>query len=239
MKTLKIIMHILLVVPLCILILVSTKNQQERIIRFWCKRLLSIFEIKVEVTGLDTYLVNQKKYLMVANHISWMDIIVIQSIKPCIFVAKSDVASWPLFGWVAQMTGTIFIKRDKVSDIKKALKKMKRRLIKRSVCIFPEGTSTSGRYLLPFKSNLFQSSIDTNKSILPLCLRYEQNNTYSDKAAFVDDMSLVDSINKIKQEKDIYVIVVVLQPIRPRYNRKELASYTQEMIRKNLSQNLS
>jgi len=232
-------MHILLVVPLCILILVSTKNQQERIIRFWCKRLLSIFEIKVEVTGLGTYLMNQKKYLMVANHISWMDIIVIQSIKPCIFVAKSDVASWPLFGWVAQMTGTIFIKRDKVSDIKKALKKMKRRLIKRSVCIFPEGTSTSGRYLLPFKSNLFQSSIDTNKSILPLCLRYEQNNTYSDKAAFVDDMSLVDSINKIKQEKDIYVIVEVLQPIRPRYNRKELASYTQEMIRKNLSQNLS
>jgi len=239
MKTFKILLHILLVVPLCLLILVSTKNQQERIIRFWCKRLLSIFEIKVEVTGLDTYLVNQKKYLMVANHISWMDIIVIQSIKPCIFVAKSDVASWPLFGWVAQMTGTIFIKRDKVSDIKKALKKMKRRLIKRSVCIFPEGTSTNGRYLLPFKSNLFQSSIDTNKSILPLCLRYEQNNTYSDKAAFVDDMSLVDSINKIKQEKDIYVIVEVLQPIRPRYNRKELASYTQEMIRKNLSQNLS
>jgi 1-acyl-sn-glycerol-3-phosphate acyltransferase len=239
MKTFKILLHILLVVPLCLLILVSTKNQQERIIRFWCKRLLSIFEIKVEVTGLGTYLINQKKYLMVANHISWMDIIVIQSIKPCIFVAKSDVASWPLFGWVAQMTGTIFIKRDKVSDIKKALKKMKRRLIKRSVCIFPEGTSTSGRYLLPFKSNLFQSSIDTNKSILPLCLRYEQNNTYSDKAAFVDDMSLVDSINKIKQEKDIYVIVEVLQPIRPRYNRKELASYTQEMIRKNLSQNLS
>ncbi len=239
MKTFKILLHILLVVPLCLLILVTTKNQQERIIRFWCKRLLSIFEIKVEVTGLETYLVNQKKYLMVANHISWMDIIVIQSIKPCIFVAKSDVASWPLFGWVAQMTGTIFIKRDKVSDIKKALKKMKRRLIKRSVCIFPEGTSTSGRYLLPFKSNLFQSSIDTNKSILPLCLRYEQNNTYSDKAAFVDDMSLVDSINKIKQEKDIYVIVEVLQPIRPRYNRKELASYTQEIIRKNLSQNLS
>jgi len=239
MKTFKILLHILLVVPLCLHILVSTKNQQERIIRFWCKRLLSIFEIKVEVTGLGTYLMNQKKYLMVANHISWMDIIVIQSIKPCIFVAKSDVASWPLFGWVAQMTGTIFIKRDKVSDIKKALKKMKRRLIKRSVCIFPEGTSTNGRYLLPFKSNLFQSSIDTNKSILPLCLRYEQNNTYSDKAAFVDDMSLVDSINKIKQEKDIYVIVEVLQPIRPRYNRKELASYTQQMIRKNLSQNVS
>ena len=239
MKTLKIILHILLVVPLCLLIFISTKNQQERIIRFWCKRLLSIFEINVEVTGLETYLANQKKYLMVANHISWMDIIVIQSIKPCIFVAKSDVASWPLFGWVAQMTGTIFIKRDKVSDIKKALKKMKLRLIKRSVCIFPEGTSTNGRYLLPFKSNLFQSSIDTQKSILPLCLRYEQKNTYTDKTAFVDDMSLLDSIIKIKQEKDIRAIVEVLQPIRPRYNRKELASYTQEIIRNNLSQNLS
>jgi len=239
MKTLKIILHILLVVPLCLLIFISTKNQQERIIRFWCKRLLSIFEISVEVTGLESNLMNQKKYLMVANHISWMDIIVIQSIKPCIFVAKSDVASWPLFGWVAQMTGTIFIKRDKISDIKKALKKMKRRLIKRSVCIFPEGTSTNGRYLLPFKSNLFQSSIDTQKSILPLCLRYEQKNIYTDKTAFVDDMSLLDSIIKIKQEKDIRVVVEILQPIRPRYNRKELASYTQEIVRKNLSQNLS
>ena len=239
MKTLKIILHILLVVPLCLLIFISTKNQQERIIRFWCKRLLSIFEISVEVTGLESNLVNQKKYLMVANHISWLDIIVIQSIKPCIFVAKSDVASWPLFGWVAQMTGTIFIKRDKISDIKKALKKMKRRLIKRSVCIFPEGTSTNGRYLLPFKSNLFQSSIDTQKSILPLCLRYEQKNIYTDKTAFVDDMSLLDSIIKIKQEKDIRVVVEILQPIRPRYNRKELASYTQEIIRNNLSQNLS
>jgi 1-acyl-sn-glycerol-3-phosphate acyltransferase len=239
MKTFRIILHILLVVPLCLLIFISTKNQQERIIRFWCKRLLSIFEISVEVTGLESNLVNQKKYLMVANHISWMDIIVIQSIKPCIFVAKSDVASWPLFGWVAQMTGTIFIKRDKISDIKKALKKMKRRLIKRSVCIFPEGTSTNGRYLLPFKSNLFQSSIDTQKSILPLCLRYEQKNIYTDKTAFVDDMSLLDSIIKIKQEKDIRVVVEILQPIRPRYNRKELASYTQEIIRNNLSQNLS
>ena len=192
MKTLKILLHILLVIPLCLLILISTKRQQEKIIQFWCKRLLSIFEIKVEVQGLDSFLSNQKQYLMVANHISWIDIIVIQSIKPSIFVAKSDVASWPLFGWVAQMTGTIFIKREKVSDIKKALKKMKRRLIKRSVCIFPEGTSTNGRYLLPFKSNLFQSSIDTNKSILPLCLRYKQKGIYSDKPAFVDDMSLVD-----------------------------------------------
>jgi len=239
MKTLKIILHILFVIPLCVLILISTKRQQEKIIQFWCKRLLSIFEIKVEVQGLNSFLYNQKQYLMVANHISWMDIIVIQSIKPSIFVAKSDVASWPLFGWVAQMTGTIFIKREKVSDIKKALKKMKRRLIKRSVCIFPEGTSTSGRYLLPFKSNLFQSSIDTNKSILPLCLRYKQKGTYSDKVAFIDDMSLVDSIIKIKKEIDISVEVEVLQPLRPRGNRKELAVYVQEILHKNLSQNLS
>jgi len=239
MKTLKIILHILLVIPLCVFILISTKRQQEKIIQFWCKRLLSIFEIKVEVQGLNNLLFNQKQYLIVANHISWMDIIVIQSIKPSIFVAKSDVASWPLFGWVAQMTGTIFIKREKVSDIKKALKKMKRRLIKRSVCIFPEGTSTNGRYLLPFKSNLFQSSIDTNKSILPLCLRYKQKGMYSDKVAFIDDMSLVDSIMKIKKEIDISVEVEVLQPIRPRGNRKELAVYVQEILHKNLSQNLS
>ena len=160
-------------------------------------------------------------------------------IKPSIFVAKSDVASWPLFGWVAQMTGTIFIKRDKVSDIKKALKKMKRRLVKRSVCIFPEGTSTNGRYVLPFKSNLFQSSINSNKSILPISISYREGNAYTDKVAFIDDMSLIDSIIKIKNGNQIKIIVDVMQPIRPRGNRKELASYTHEMIQKSLSQNLS
>ena len=150
MKTLKILLHILFVIPLCLLILISSKRQQEKMIQFWCKRLLSIFKIKVEVLGLDSYLSNQKQYLMVANHISWIDIIVIQSIKPSIFVAKSDVASWPLFGWVAQMIGTIFIKREKVSDIKKALKKMK----------FP-----LGRYILTSSLNVASSSL-----MLFLCL---------------------------------------------------------------------
>ena len=239
MKTLKIIFHILLVIPLCLFIFVSSKIHQDRVIQFWCKRLLSIFEVEVELIGARENLFNQKKYLMVSNHISWLDIIVIQSIKPSIFVAKSDVASWPLFGWVAQMTGTIFIKRDKVSDIKKALKKMKRRLIKRSVCIFPEGTSTNGRYVLSFKSNLFQSSIDSNKSILPISISYREGNAYTDKVAFIDDMSLIDSIVKIKNGNQIKVIVDVMQPIRPRGNRKELASYTHEMIQKSLSQNLS
>ena len=239
MKTLKILFHIILVIPLCLFIFVSSKSQQDKVIQFWCRRLLSIFKIEVELIGVRENLFNQKKYLMVSNHVSWLDIIVIQSIKPSIFVAKSDAASWPLFGWVAQMTGTIFIRRDKVSDIKKALKKMKRRLIKRSVCIFPEGTSTNGRYVLPFKSNLFQSSIDSNKSILPISISYREANAYTDKVAFIDDMSLIDSIIKIKNGNHIKVIVDVMQPIRPRGNRKELASYTHEMIQKSLSQNLS
>jgi 1-acyl-sn-glycerol-3-phosphate acyltransferase len=239
MKSLKILLHIFCVIPLCLLILIVSRKKQEGIIQYWCKKLLSIFEIKVELKGFETYLFNQKKYLIVSNHISWLDIIVIQSIRPSIFVAKSDVASWPLFGWVAYMTGTIFIERDKVSDIKRALKKIKRRLTKHSVCIFPEGTSTNGRYILPFKSNLFQSSIDAHKSILPICLRYEDKHRYSDKVAFIDDMSLVDSIMKIKKEKHITAVIDILQPIRPWGNRKELASYTREIIQKNLSQNLS
>ena len=72
-----------------------------------------------------------------------------------------------------------------------------------------------------------------------MCLRYKQKGTYSDKVAFIGDMSLVDSIIKIKNENDITVVVDVLQPIRPRGNRKELAVYVQEILHKNLSQNLS
>ena len=70
-------------------------------------------------------------------------------------------------------------------------------------------------------------------------ISYREGNAYTDKVAFIDDMSLIDSIIKIKNGNQIKVIVDVMQPIRPRGNRKELASYTHEMIQKSLSQNLS
>ena len=72
-----------------------------------------------------------------------------------------------------------------------------------------------------------------------MCLRFIQKGIYPDKVVFIGDMSLVDSIMKIKNESDMSVEVDVLQPIRPRGNRKELAIYIQEILHKNLSQNLS
>ena len=70
MKTFKIFLHILLVIPLCLLIFVSPKSQQEKIVKYWCIKLLSIFKIKVELKGEEAFLLNQKKYLIVSNHIS-------------------------------------------------------------------------------------------------------------------------------------------------------------------------
>lgn len=239
MKVINVLLHIFLSIPLCLILLISKRDRQEKVIQYWSKKLLHILDIKVEVRGLTEHLLDQKKYLMVANHISWLDIIVIQSIKPSIFVAKSDVASWFLLGWVARMTGTIFINREQVSDVKKSLKRIRQRLIKRTVCIFPEGTSTNGRYVMPFKSNLFQASINTRKSILPICLSYEQEKKYTDQAAFIGDMTLIDSIHKIKSHRNILAVLEVLPIIKPHASRKELANYAHEMIQKCLSQNLS
>jgi 1-acyl-sn-glycerol-3-phosphate acyltransferase len=98
--------------------------------------------------------------LLVSNHLSYLDVVVLSSIRPCFFVAKRDVATWPLFGWLAHAAGTIFVDREHrlssmavVSLIRKAI------ACGSVVVLFPEGTSTDGSAVLPFKSALLESAV--------------------------------------------------------------------------------
>lgn len=140
---------------------------------FFHRCCVRIFGIRVDVTGREYLSLRPAIYM--CNHISYLDIIVLGSLAEFVFVAKSDVADWPLFGFLARMQNTVFIRR-KASGIDGACREISDRLARGyPVIIFPEGTSTDGRAVVPFKSALF-SMFEAGEGavscpVVPLCIR--------------------------------------------------------------------
>lgn len=133
----------------------GTKGMTPETTMKWHRNVLRLAGIDVTVTGTP---VRDRPVMIVANHASYLDIITLGALLPCSFVSKSEVRHWPIFGWMAVQQRTIFIERDP----RKAahhLGEMKERLAQGGcLVLFPEGTSTDGSRVLPFKSTLFQAA---------------------------------------------------------------------------------
>ncbi len=148
----------ILLVPPQALIMLFTKGRAAYVIpHFWQKRVCDAFALTVDVTGTP---VKDRQVIYVSNHISYLDIPVISTILPYSFVAKADVADWPLFGLLARLQQTAFISRSRTDAAKE--KSALQNMLKdgKSLIIFPEGTSTDGRTVLPFKASLFSIALD-------------------------------------------------------------------------------
>ena len=230
-KTILLIIHVVSAVLQLMFFIFLDQQQRMYLVQCWARRLLTILKIQVIVHGDLQMLHSQTGYLMVANHISWLDIHVINSLKPMIFVAKSDVAQWPIFGWIAQKIGTIFIRRDKLSDLKRVIQLIQSKIHQRqAICIFPEGTSSDGRQVLEFRSNLFEVVSHTPHQIIPLAIQYQEDGMYSDRAAFIGDMGLIDSIRRVMQSNSLVADVYLAPPIDADKSRQELAILSREAV---------
>lgn len=214
-KSLAVVMHCLYGLVLYSLFPLVSVNQKQRSIRDWHQRLLNIFQINVVVKGaLDISKLATGPKLIVANHISWLDIHVLAAQIAVTFVAKSDVKDWPLFGRFAKSVGTIFLNRNKPSDIKRVLQEMIDGFtLNQVICIFPEGTSSTGEAILPFKSNLFEAAVDTTVSTIPILIQYQLNGRFTDIPAYYGDMTLIESILKILKTPQITAIITVSTPL--------------------------
>lgn len=149
-----------LVVPIQSVLLLFHTGKGAYVLPFlWQKLVSSIFRIKVVVHGTP---LKSKQTIFISNHISYLDIPAIGSILPASFVAKKDVESWPVFGFLSKLQQTAFISRDRadVKNVKYALDTMLED--GKSLIIFPEGTSTDGREVVPFKSSLFSLALKDN-----------------------------------------------------------------------------
>jgi 1-acyl-sn-glycerol-3-phosphate acyltransferase len=200
--------------------------------------LLQIFGVQLQVNHAN--LLPQSSYLLAANHVSWMDIHAINAFAPIRFVAKSEVASWPIFGWMAKQLGTVFIRRDSSRNARQVVIDMAAILKTQSICIFPEGTSTIGKSVQFFKPNLFEAAISAPAPVFPLAIAYRSRSTglRSDAPAFIGDMGLLESMSNVIANRDIEVHLSLMEPYltsnASNPERKELALYCQEAITKTL-----
>ncbi len=213
-------------------------SKKDRHIQAWSRRLLRIFKMKLILTGLEDVIAAPA--LFAANHISWLDIHVINACKPIRFVAKSEVRAWPIFGWMAKQLGTVFIRRDNARHAREVVEQMAGVLKTESICIFPEGTSTNGEQVLAFRPNLFESALVAHSPIYPIAIGYicEKTGMRSDSPAFIGDMGLLESMSRVINSRGLRVNVHFLSPCQPHisggFDRKMAALYCQESITRTL-----
>lgn len=179
------------------ILLVFPRWQQQRRdahVQVWARDMLRILGIPLKVEGSPPL---RGPVLLVANHISWLDILVMHAARHCRFVSKADVKHWPLIGTLATGGGTLYIERTKRRDAMRVVHHMAASLKAGDVvAVFPEGTTGDGRELLPFHGNLVQAAISAGVPVQPVGLRFIDRQTHADSRGplYLDDDTLVGSL---------------------------------------------
>ena len=210
-------------------------------IKRWSEKLLNIFGIELWIK--NSSILPAQSFLLASNHISWMDIHAINAFKPIRFVAKSEVEAWPIFGWMAKQLGTVFIERGNSRHAIQVVGNMTKALETESICIFPEGTSTDGHSVRPFKANLFESAVISCTPVYSLAIEYFDRKTglRTDITAFVGEMGLLESMSKILKHRNLRVELTFFPPssASPQFSndRKWLALHSEEQISVYLAKN--
>jgi 1-acyl-sn-glycerol-3-phosphate acyltransferase len=171
----------------------SPEHQAMRV-QAWSLQLLDLWDIRIRVVGQP---VVSGPALLVANHISWLDITVIHAARYCRFVSKSDIRQWPLVGALATGAGTLYIERASRKDALRTVHAMADAMKNGDVvAIFPEGTTSDGRELLPFHANLIEAAIQAQAPVQPIALRFEDARTGETSFApcYIGDDTLVGSM---------------------------------------------
>ena len=150
--------------------------------------------------------------LIVANHVSWLDILAIDAVAPARFVAKSEVRRWPLLGWLVSASGTLYIERERPRDALRVVHQMAAAMqAGDTLAVFPEGTTADGHALLPFHANLLQGAISTATPVQPVALRYfDPEHAVSPAVEFLDDTTLPQSVWSVVCARGLGVRVIVL-----------------------------
>ena len=168
-------------------------EQQARYVEVWARGMLAIMGIEVRVKGHPA----QGPVLMAANHISWLDILVMHAACHCRFVAKSEIRSWPLLGVLTTGGGSLYIERSSNRDAMRVVHQMAEALQQGQVlAVFPEGVTGDGITVQPFHANLLQAAISAEVPIQPIALQFIDAHTHTISLApcYRDDDTLVSSL---------------------------------------------
>ena len=212
----------------------ASREKKLALIQSWSSHVLCIMGIDVCMDAAPQQPTSPGPQLLVANHVSWLDVLIIQSLQPSVFVAKSEVRDWPLVGAIAQACGVIFVDRSSTSSAKKMVDEVANAL-QHGYCVagFPEGTSSEGREVSLFHANLFEAAIHHQVDVCPLALRYTDKVTghLCIKAAFVGDISFLESLHQVIRADSIQVVVHAGKPLPPQgHSRRTLAHLSHRSV---------
>lgn len=160
----------------------------------WARKMLEILGITLVVQGTPPA---SGPLLLIVNHVSWLDILTIHAARHVRFVAKSNIKGWPVIGSLSTGAGTLYIERERRRDAMRLVHHMAEALREGDlIAVFPEGTTSDGRTLLPFHANLLQAAISSGAPVQPAALRFalSSNGETSYAPAYVDEDTLLESV---------------------------------------------
>jgi 1-acyl-sn-glycerol-3-phosphate acyltransferase len=184
------------------------------------RRLLCVFGITFRSSG-DV----PSSGLLVSNHLSYLDIVVLAACTPAVFVAKREVKYWPVFGWFASLAGTIFVDREKRTHVGQLTNEMEATLDRgQLVILFPEGTSSGGQTVLPFKSSLLEPATRQPHPLAAALIRYElADGNVAEEVCYWKDMTFLPHLINLMSKRAILASVQFTQLREGSRDRKELA----------------
>jgi 1-acyl-sn-glycerol-3-phosphate acyltransferase len=198
----------------------------------WCSRVLAVLNLRVEAHG-EPPLDRARPALLAANHVSWLDIFVINVMCPARFVAKSEIKSWPLMGLLCERAGTLFIERTRRRDTGRLNDIMRAALTAGDrVAVFPEGTTSDGRFMHHFHASLLQPAVTLGAPLYPTAVRYVQpDGSVNVDAAYCGDRSLLQSILLLVAQREVRAEVIFAPPIATAHRkRRDLAREAEQAI---------
>lgn len=189
-----------------------SEDERHQRVQAWARRMLALLGIALQVRGQPPL---RGPVLLVSNHISWLDILVLHAARHCRFVSKADVKRWPLIGALATGAGTLYIERESRRDAMRVVHHVAASLQSGDiVAVFPEGTTSDGVDLLPFHANLIQAAIAAPAPAQPVALQFIETHTgrMSLDPCYIGDDTLLASLWRTLTGPDITAVVAFGAP---------------------------
>ena len=219
------------------------KMKRAAVIRIgsvFARLFLVLFRIRVRVKHRERLHTTDGARLIVSNHLSYIDVLIMSSLVPSVFITSVELKNTALLGMLARLSGSIFVERRKPSGLKREIEDIASALGQGvPVSLFPEGTTSNGDCVQPFKNSLFDAAVLTGASILPICLRYTRVNNERltpenrDTVFYYGGVTFATHFLRFLSIKSVNVEVIPLKviPAHPQQSRKDLATETHKAIR--------
>ncbi|MCY7353989.1 MAG: 1-acyl-sn-glycerol-3-phosphate acyltransferase [Lysobacter sp.] len=220
---------LLLITPLTAGLHSGGKRLDHRLIHWWSAGMMHIFGFRLRRVGTPL----PGATVFVANHVSWIDIVALHSQRMMGFVAKREIAGWPLIGWMALRAETIFHQRGNQESLGGVLHEMLARLrAGRSVGVFPEGRTRDGREIGPFHARIFLAAVEAGAPVQPVALRYGEHASAQHIVAFQPGEAFFGNFLRLLGEPSRLAEVHFLEPIAPgdADGRRRIAELARERI---------